>query len=275
MAKRLLRYFLLLVIAAAGINLLANTAMYHPSRQKLPFTLPFERIGLPAANGQIIDAVFLPAKPGKETILFSHGNAGNITYFETLPRLYSKYGYGVLMYDYRGFGQSKGRISQKHIYQDAATALDFLISEKGLTPQQIILWGHSLGNSPTIELAVKNNALPFRAVVLQSPFTNIPQMAYALIARGYRQDSLGEKLIAALLTPLLFNKLHNNIGKIADVKAPLLVGYTTGDELIPWQMSQALADQHPNAVKFKSNEGSHNDFEWFENAAVAFLDKGE
>jgi fermentation-respiration switch protein FrsA (DUF1100 family) len=207
-----------------------------------------------------------------DTILFFHGNAGNATYFEDFAEIYRKYGYGILIFDYRGFGHSEGKITQSNIYADGVAAVNYLIKERKTAPNNIILWGYSFGCAPAINVAAAMANMPFKALVLQSPFTNIPQMAAALIGRAYAPDSPLQKTIIGALHVILFNKSYDNFARIGGVKTPMLIGYSEQDSLIPWRMSAALATAAPQETKsWLSPFGKHTDFAWFEKEAAAFI----
>ena len=103
------------IILAAVYFILARKAdefIFHPVRGFLAGRLPGETFFLPSGNGKI-QALYIPAREGKETLLFFHGNSGNLSHFAPFAQRYGAHGLGVLMFDYRGFGQSTGRVSQR------------------------------------------------------------------------------------------------------------------------------------------------------------------
>ena len=264
--------FFLLLIAAVLLNWAANRFIFRPVRKEWPLQLPWEQVTFRTQNGTPLQALYLPAKENKETLLFFHGKAGNVTYFEDFAKTYVKYGYGVLMFDYRGYGKSKGHLSEKNMYQDGAAALGYLLKERLLPAQKIVIWGYSLGNGPAVQAAVDFNILPLKAVILQSPFTNTPGMASFILLRRYRHGNWLQKWVSAVFKPIFFNKRFDNYAKIRQIKAPLLIAYSRQDKVIPWQMSCALADKAPRfSRRYFSPRGEHEQFRWLERAAVEFL----
>ena len=96
----------ILLFAAVIINWTANRFIFRPVRKEWPLRLPWEQATFNTQDGSPLHALYLPAKENKETLLFFHGKAGNVTYFEDFAKTYAKYGYGILLFDYRGYGKS-------------------------------------------------------------------------------------------------------------------------------------------------------------------------
>ena len=264
--------FIAVLLAALALNLFANRVIFRPMKKEWPLTLPWEKVFIPTRGGKKLHALYLPAQNGKETLLFFHGKAGNVTYFEDFAKTYAKYGYGILIFDYRGYGLSQGRLTEQNMYQDGAAALGYLLKEKEITPQKIVIWGYSLGNGPAVQTAVDFNILPLKAVILQSPFTHTPDMAAFIILRSWRRGRTLQRILSALFKPVFFNKKFDNLSKIRRIHAPLLVAYSRQDTVIPWQMSCALADKASRTAKrYFSPRGTHEQFRWAERAAVDFL----
>lgn len=262
---------LTLFCCGALIDRFTDRLIFDPTRDELPLTLPFEDVTFAAKNGQKLHGIYLAAKAQADTILFFHGNSYNVTHFEDFAKIYAAQGYGVLVFDYRGYGKSEGKNTERRMYQDGQSALEWLLKDKRLPPQKIILWGFSLGNAVAVETA-KNNDLPFKAVILQSPFSNTPQMGYFLLTGGFDPQSNFQRLFARLVSPLLFNKRFDNLAKIKEIQPPLFIGYSQADKTIPWQMSRQLALAAPkHAGQYLSPVGAHTEFDWFAPAALEFL----
>jgi fermentation-respiration switch protein FrsA (DUF1100 family) len=256
------------------LNLFANKIIFHPRAQYAPHRLAVEEITFKTKSGADIHGVYVAPAQYMDTILLFHGNAVNITYYEDFAEVYSKRGYGILIFDYRGFGKSEGKITAGNIYEDSIAAVEYLLKEKKTAPSNIILWGHSFGNAPAIETALRLKDYSFKALVLQSPFTNIPQMAGALLGGAYKPDSTLQTIIIGALYAVLFDKRYDNLAKIKKVKLPLFIAYTKQDMIIPWQMSEALANAAPEgSLKFLSPLGKHENFDWLEKEAIDFLSK--
>lgn len=261
---------ILLAVLYAWLSRIAIQFIFHPVRSFLPISPDLELFFLPLPGGQKIQAGWIAPAPGKPVLLFFHGNGGNISHFEPFALRYRAHGYGVLLFDYRGFGKSSGTTSEQNAYQDGVAALRYLLEHKQLRPEQIVLWGYSLGNAVALQTALNFTELPFKAVVLQSPFTSTPDMGvYRAAPKNYPKKCPALRLFLRLL---LWDKQLNNKQKIGTITRPLLIGYSKQDQTVPWQMSRELALLAPRHTRvFVSDQGLHNEFAWFEGTATAFL----
>lgn len=267
--------FLLLTALLAGLYIYltrkADRIIFYPVRPHLPGKLPGATFFLPSGEGKI-QALYIPAKDNKDTLLFFHGQGGNITHFAPFAQRYAAHGYGVLLFDYRGFGASEGKLSPAHFYEDGQSALNYLLHAKKIPPQKLVLWGYSMGNAACLHTAVKNAAVPFKAVILQSPFTSAVDMALFRAGGHYLPWSLNQKLLRPFLELILCQRKLNNARLIGRVRSPLLIAYSKADETIPWQMSAALARLAPHGAQaFAAGKGAHCEFGWLEEKALEFL----
>ena len=251
----------------------ADDFIFHPVKGFLAGKMNGETFYLPSGNGKI-QALYIPARENKDTILFFHGNGGNLSHFFPFAQRYAAQGLGIFMFDYRGFGNSTGRTSQKNAYQDGQNALNYLLHGKKIPPQHIILWGYSLGNSICLHTASVNAALPFKAVVAQSPFTSSAEMALVGLSRHYKPWDWKQRCLKPFIYLILWNKLLDNTRVVGRVAAPLLVAYSKQDERVPWQMSAALARMAPQGTQaYASSIGTHGEFGWLEKKALDFLER--
>ncbi len=267
-------YILAAAVLAAVYFILTRKAdkfIFYPVRGFLAGKLPGKTFFLPSGNGKI-QALYIPAREGKETLLFFHGNSGNLSHFAPFAQRYAAHGFGIFMFDYRGFGKSTGRVSQHGAFEDGQTALNYLLHAKKIPPQNIVLWGYSLGNSICLHTAARNAALPFKAVISQSPFTSSAEMAAYAVSKHYKPWDWKQKTLLPFIYLILWNRLMDNTRPIGRVRAPLLVAYSKQDERIPWQMSAALARLAPHGTQaYASPRGGHGEFGWLEKRALDFL----
>jgi len=192
------------------------------------------------ADGQRIAAMYFE-KPGAEfTIIFSHGNAEDIghntEFFQTLNR----WGYSVLAYDYRGYGLSEGRPSERKAYQDIEAAYAWLVDTLGTDPCSVIALGRSIGSGPAVHLAT---CKPLAGLVLESGLTSAFRV---MTRRGI----------------LPFDRFAN-IEKIAEVRCPVLVVHGLDDRIVPPWHGKALyeAANEPKQFLWVEHAG-HNDLAW-------------
>ena len=205
--------------------------------------LPFEDVLLDVEPGVTVHAWFIRAakQPATATILFSHGNAGNIA--DRLDRVLRWRGLDAdfLLYDYRGYGRSTGRPDEEGTYRDGRAAYDYLVKSRGADPRHLILMGESLGCAISIQLAVER---PAAGLVIEAPFASIPHMAKAI----YPFLPLGPFIKTRYL----------NVEKISRLRMPLLVVQGTRDEVIPVAQGKMVFDAAPPPRRYLAIEGAHH-----------------
>jgi fermentation-respiration switch protein FrsA (DUF1100 family) len=179
----------------------------------------------------------------KVTVLLAHGNAGNLSHrLDRTIFLQSRLGADVLLFDYRGYGRSEGRPDEEGTYRDARAAHRWLTEVRGVTPDRLVLFGESLGSAVALELAL---ARPCRALVLESPFTSVPDMA---------------AVVLPFLPRSFVRTQYDNLGKIGRLRVPLLVLHGDGDEVVPFAQGRRLFEAAPEPKRFFSIPGAgHND----------------
>ena len=147
--------------------------LYRPVRD-VPFTpadmdLDFEDVTFHSEGGVALNGWFVPAPNAPFTVLFCHGNAGNIMHRLNSVELFHGLGLNCFVFDYRGYGKSEGRPTEDGTYADARAAYDWLTRTKHVPPEQIVLFGRSLGGSIAAHLAGRVNA---RGLVIENAFTS-------------------------------------------------------------------------------------------------------
>lgn len=202
---------------------------------------PYEELDLPVGD-HTTNAWFIPAADPKGTILFSHGNAGNMSHRLESIKIFHQLGYHTLIYDYGGYGNSTGSPSEKRCYADIQAQWDYLTKTREIHPNQIILFGRSLGGGVTAELAT--HVTP-AAIILESTFTSIPDMA--------RQQ------FPIFPVRLLVKHKFDTLNKLDKFTAPILHVHSETDELIPYTHAQALHEAAPQPKQFLTLQGGHNE----------------
>ena len=115
-----------------------------------------EDISLLNRNRQQLDGWFVPSqsKPAQATVIFFHGQAGNISNVGSVGESLAALGFDVLLFDYRGYGRSEGEIAdERDMYADADAAFDYVVNQRGTPPEHVVLYGHSLGTAAAVDLA--------------------------------------------------------------------------------------------------------------------------
>jgi fermentation-respiration switch protein FrsA (DUF1100 family) len=212
------------------------------------YRLPYEDVHLVTADGVKIHAWYMRG-PKPLTILFCHGNAGNISHrLDKAVRLRQS-GVSLLFFDYRGYGLSEGTPSEQGTYQDAEAAYQYLIQTKHLTSQQIVFQGESLGCAVALEMAVRH---PAAGLILESPFTSTVAM--------------GKRIFPWLPVKWIVRYKYDNLSKIPRLHMPLLLFHSPQDDVVPYKMGKQLFAAAPQPKQFVELVGDHND---------GYMDSGE
>jgi uncharacterized protein len=224
--------------------------VYHPDctivETPAAVGLAFEEVTLPTEDGEQISAWYVPAKVGGEdvapTILFCHGNAGNISGRLRSLQTFSTLGFNTLIFDYRGYGDSTGIPSEKGTYLDAMACWKYLVDERSVPPSRIVVFGRSLGGAIASHVA---QAMRPGALVLESVFSSVPNMA-------------------ARMFPLLpirwFCRFsYDNESNVTNVQCPVMVAHSRSDETCPFEQGYRVYEAALEPKEFVEIEGGHND----------------
>ncbi|XP_056605606.1 alpha/beta hydrolase domain-containing protein 17C [Triplophysa rosa] len=197
------------------------------------------------SRGNRVGCMFVRCAPSSRyTLLFSHGNAvdlGQMCSFYI--GLGSRINCNVFSYDYSGYGVSTGKPSEKNLYADIEAAWQVLRNKYGVTPENIILYGQSIGTVPTVDLASRYECA---AVILHSPLMSGLRVAFPDTRKTYCFDAFP------------------SIDKVSKVASPVLVIHGTEDEVIDFSHGLAIYERCPRAVEPLWVEGAgHNDIELY------------
>lgn len=209
-----------------------------------PRGLAIEEANFQAADGVALHGWYVPHPRPKAAVLFLHGNAGNITHrIEILRALHARVGVSVLIFDYRGYGRSSGKPSERGILADARAARDWLARREKIRPADVALMGESIGGGAAVDLAATDGA---RAMVLESTFTSLPDVA----ACHYWW----------LPVRLLMRTRLDSLAKIAAYHGPLFQSHGDADTIIPFAMGRRLFEAANEPKQFMTISGrDHND----------------
>ncbi|MFO7566833.1 MAG: alpha/beta hydrolase [Enhygromyxa sp.] len=250
---------LTLVLAVVALLLARPEALlFHPSPtlESTPeaLGLEYERVEITTEDDETLVGWFLPAAASEQAgvILYCHGNAGNIGgRVHLLPAL-RRLGYAVLIFDYRGYGESSGRPTVAGTRLDIQAAWSHLVEQRGYAPGQIVLWGRSLGGAVAIDQAARASeaGTPPRALVVESSFTSTLD--------------LGAELYPWLPVRWFGRKLdYPSQELIARVEAPILIAHSPDDDLIPEAHGETLLEAARAGLARKAAfvrlDGGHNE----------------
>ena len=229
--------------------------IYHPQRKMdaAPRQLgrPFEDVFIPVENGQRVNAwYFPPQSQSSPVILFCHGNGGNISHRLDLSAMLLEAGAGVLLLDYRGYGQSDGRPGEENTYRDAQAAYHWL-SAKGVAGTNIIAYGESLGGGVVSELARRE---PLGGLILQSTFTSM--------------TDVGAELFPWLPVRLISTIKYNTRPKLSQLRLPVLILHSRQDELVAFHHAEENFAAANEPKFLREIKGGHNDGLWVSRPAM-------
>ncbi|HLM25703.1 MAG TPA: alpha/beta hydrolase [Thermoleophilaceae bacterium] len=222
-----------------------NSLLYFPERELLESPsargLSFEELAIATDDGERLHGWWVPATSKRlSSILLCHGNGGNVGDRVRHAELLCGAGFDVLLFDYRGYGRSTGRPDEDGTYRDARAAREALLAEAGEEP---VVMGESLGGGVALDLALEH---PPRGLVLQSAFSSVRDMA------RHHYPYLPGPLVP---------DVYPSLGRIAGLRAPLLVLHGERDEIVPSSHGRALhaAAPEPKRLRLFPDVG-HNDF---------------
>ncbi len=242
--------------------ILEESFIFFPSRYPVgqwhPRDLKFEDVAFTSADGTRLHGWYIRHDDPRAVILFSHGNAGNLSdRAETARVLSHVVGASIMLYDYRGYGRSEGRPNEKGILDDARSARAWLAGREGIDPRGMVLMGRSLGGAVSVDLACDGA----RALVLESTFTSMPDLA----AVHYPWLPVGRFL----------RTRFDSMAKIGAYRGPLLQSHGDADRIVPFEIGRRLHQAANEPKQFLVIEGGdHNDPQppEFYDRLIRFLD---
>lgn len=204
--------------------------------------LPFETLALETRDGETLSAWYIPAAAGANglTVLFCHGNGGDIGDRLDSVLNYHRMGFNMLLFDYRGYGMSTGRPGENGTYVDARTCWDHLVLARGATAKTTVILGRSLGGAVAAELAVRVDPL---VLVIESAFTSAADMA--------------ARMFPFLPARRLCRYNYDCAARIAEVRCPVVVAHSRLDMTIPFEHGQRLFAAAGGPRLFVELAGAH------------------
>jgi len=244
--QHLLAIIVIAVLGVAYIRYFETSHVYFPSRRlrntPAEVGLEYEDVELWTADGVRIHGWFIPAAGrARATMLYCHGNGGNIGDRVYIIRILNDLGLNVMIFDYRGYGASSGRPSEKGTYLDAEAAYAYVLKKENNDPDRVIVYGKSLGGAVGIDLMTRKKA---RALISDSVFTSTSAMA--------------EEIYPGLPVKHILRIKYDSISKIGRVGMPKLIIHSRDDEIVPFRHGEALFDAAGAPKEFYIMRGDHN-----------------
>ncbi|MBW8001387.1 MAG: alpha/beta hydrolase [Planctomycetes bacterium] len=239
---------LIIVYSILGwsLFLMQSTFVYKPT-QDIYYTpeelsLDFEDVVFKTKDGLLLNGWHVPADNSRFTVLFCHGNGGNIMHRLDSINFFNNMGLSCFIFDYRGYGKSQGRPTEDGTYLDAMAAYKWLVEEKNIPAENIIIFGRSLGASIAANLASKVKS---RSLVIESTFTSYVD--------------IGKKFYPYMPIRLFAKFKYRTIDYLKEVHCPVMIVHSRDDEIMPFEFALKLYQVANEPSEFIEIYGSHND----------------
>lgn len=244
--------FIAVVWVGAAVVLKAGerSLVYIPGDREVPdppplFALRHLPVEFRTADSVLLHAWIVPAARVDSSgywLLIAHGNYGSIGAGER-PEFYAAardIGLNLFAFDYRGFGRSGGRPSEAGLYRDGEAAYRYLTDSLQVSPDRIVLFGHSLGTGVATELATR---VPSAALVLEAAYTSLPDV--------------GQAAYPWLPVRLLAGERFETIGKIGRVTVPKLLLHSPEDDIVPYEHGRRVYEAANGEKRLVTVRGGH------------------
>jgi len=254
-AWRIGRLFLLsYLLIILGMMFLERWLVYPaPPRTAGDWTaswLPHDDVWFSAADGTALHGWFVPHDNPKRALLYCHGNGEHIAFNARLAaQLRDALQASVFLFDYRGYGKSKGRPSEAGCIADGRAAQRWLARRMGIKPRQVLLMGRSLGGAVAIALASEEGA---QGLIVETSFSTLPDVAAALYPW--------------LPVRYVMDNRYDSLSRIKRYTGPYFQSHGAADTLVPIALARRLFDRAPSTHKkwLEFPELGHNDL-WPDN----------
>ena len=227
----ILIYFVITVV----VYFFQRKLLYHPFSPQITgkgLIHNFETINFKTSDNFELKGWFHLKNSNKKTILFLHGNAGNLDNRIDKLNFLGNMDINFLIISWRGYSGNPGNPSETGLYKDALGGIEWL-NKKGISNDRIILYGESLGTAITTEVAQNEN---FAGIILEAPFTSMVDM--------------GKKIYPIFPVKFLLKDKYESKNKIKNIKSPILVLHGRKDKIVPFYMGEKIFEM-ANSPKFK------------------------
>ena len=243
--------FVFIIVAVYGsvclyLFLMQGRMIFYPTRklQASPadIGLDYESVTLSTSDNVTLHGWFIPAPEARGTLLFFHGNAGNISHRLDSLKIFHNLGLATFIIDYRGYGRSQGSISEQGTYLDGEAAWGYLTHTRKIPAQQIIVFGRSLGAAIAAHVAAGHEP---GGLILESALTSVPDM--------------GVQLYPFMPVRLLSRFNYDTRKALFSVSCPVLIIHSPHDDIIPFEHGLRLYESARGAKSFLEIRGDHNE----------------
>ncbi len=219
--------------------------IFYPSRtleaQPSDWGMPYEDVVLKTSDSVELHGWYIPAPGAQRTLLFLHGNGGNISHRRDSIAIFRRLGLNVFIFDYRGYGRSQGAPDEAGLYRDADAAWRYLTDTRGVAAQDIVIFGRSLGGAVAAQLATQ---APAGALILESTLSS---------ARDFAREAF-----PLLSRMILVRYDFNTTQRMREINSPVLVLHSPDDEIMPYALGEQVFQAAREPKRFVRLRGDHN-----------------
>ncbi len=239
-------YFLYLV----GLYFTQESLIFMPS-QKEWMTLDSTQVEvdeftLHPEEGVSIHGYFVRVPEAERTILFFHGNGGNVTANFGRIEMARQMKYNIALFDYRGYGKSTGKISKEEdLYTDSKVVYDYVVNKQKVEPRNLVFWGQSLGGAVATEMAKRYWV---NALIIESSFTSV--------------RAIMNPVLRYTVPSFLLKYKFETIKKLKNMRSVVVILHSREDEMIPFSNAEKLYEIAPKPKKLIEMTGAHNEGFW-------------
>ncbi len=244
-------FALLIICAAIGLVILVRyleaTGVFFPNKEinitPAQMRLPYEDLYVTTSDGIKINAWLLKNPGAKFTLIYAHGNAGNMGDRLLKVKFFRDLGLNVLIFDYRGYGNSHGHPSEPGVYLDAQAVYDYLKTRTDIDAHRVIAYGTSLGGVVAVDLAAHR---PLAGLIIDSSITSAREAA---------------RHFYPYLPSFILHLRFDSLSKVRDLTIPKLIIHSPEDQTIPYVMGQRLFEAAAEPKEFLTSSGGHNEIQ--------------
>lgn len=252
--------FLLLIY----VKFMERFGIYYPmsdiTRTPAEINLDYNDIMISTEDEERLQGWYIPSPGNDRVVLFFSGNAGNRGYRLDKLDIFHELNCSVLIVDYRGYGGSTGRASEKGLYEDGKAIWRYAFQELDYSPEHIYLYGESLGGAVAFHVAAEKEVA---GIIVEGTFSSAREVSRDLIF---------------FIPRFMVSNIYNNLQKASEIDAPLLILHSRDDEIIPFKHAKKLYEAAQEPKEFVTLEGSHNhafleDQTTYTEAIASFLER--
>jgi len=222
---------------------LERSSLYYPSSAMEAdpgsIGLDYKEIVFFAEDRTELHGWLIPAKEAEVTVIFAHGNGGNISHRLEKIAILHELTVNIFIFDYRGYGKSKGSPTEQGLYQDIKAAYDYI--KDNYPKSKIVIYGESLGGAVAVDLAAKVNV---NGLILEGTFTSVADMA---------------KIVYPWLPEIFLHSKFDSLSKIGKINTPKLHLHGNLDQIVPIYLGQRLYEAAGEPKQLVLIDSGHND----------------